>query len=81
MRVSPEAGSVPSEARAEASEAPYRLPFSLEDDTDYVANELEEFYSYVEAPLVVENGASWHAWATSKWSSMRIDQDIAPGST
>lgn len=39
--------------------------FSLTDDTDDTAVELEEFYSYVEAPLLIENHAAWHEWCAT----------------
>lgn len=39
--------------------------FSLNDDTDSIAAELEEFYSYVEAPLLLENRTSWEEWCAS----------------
>ncbi|WFD44086.1 Factor arrest protein 11 [Malassezia psittaci] len=43
------------------------VPFSLSDDADVHENELEEFYSYVEAPLFVENYESWIEWCDSYW--------------
>ena len=53
----------------------------MNEDTDHVANELEEFYSYVEAPLVMENRASWQEWCEAKWPSLRMDNDTVPGCT
>lgn len=45
--------------------APTAYNFSLTDDTDDTAVELEEFYSYVEAPLLIENHAAWHEWCAA----------------
>ncbi|WFC99531.1 Factor arrest protein 11 [Malassezia yamatoensis] len=44
------------------------VPFSLSDDADVHENELEEFYSYVEVPLFVENYESWIEWCDSYWN-------------
>lgn len=52
------------------------LAFSIEDDTDVLENELEEFYAYVEAPSIIENRVHWEQWAQSKWSSLGMDSNI-----
>lgn len=41
--------------------------FALGDDADCHENELEEFYSYVEAPIFAENRASWQEWCADHW--------------
>ena len=32
------------------------------EDEDTVSNEIDEFYSYVEAPQIAENRAAWEEW-------------------
>ena len=50
--------AVDAEAHSDAVRAllaAHEVPFVMHDDADVHENELEEFYSYVEAPLFVEN--------------------------
>ncbi|KAK0556361.1 Factor arrest protein 11 [Tilletia horrida] len=42
-----------------------RIPqydFPTQDDTDTTRNEIDEFYSYVEAPQITENRVNWEEW-------------------
>mgnify|MGYP000020486455 FL=1 len=81
-RTSSKDGATPSmKDEMSGKSAPPKITFSMDDDTDLVANELEEFYSYVETPLVVENCAGWHEWSEAKWPSLRMDSETPPGST
>ena len=52
------------------------IPFSFQEDADCIENELEEFYSYIEAPLLLENKASWMVWARKKWNSCCMPADV-----
>ncbi|WFD33193.1 Factor arrest protein 11 [Malassezia cuniculi] len=42
-----------------------KYDFSLTADTDSSAAELEEFYSYVEAPILQENRIAWEEWCAA----------------
>ncbi|PKI83962.1 Factor arrest protein 11 [Malassezia vespertilionis] len=76
-------------ARADAQGAAHDVPadfeytFDVEQDTDCVENELDEFYAYVEAPLFVENYERWMAWCTQKWAQLNVrtqdGQSAEPG--
>ena len=55
------------------------IPFSFQEDADCIENELEEFYSYIEAPLLLENKASWMVWARKKWNSCCMPADVPIG--
>lgn len=55
------------------------IPFSSQEDADCIENELEEFYSYIEAPLLLENKACWMKWAQNKWDSCRIPENVPVG--
>lgn len=55
------------------------IPFSFQEDADCIENELEEFYSYIEAPLLLENKASWMTWARRKWNSCCMPADVPIG--
>lgn len=50
--------------------AAHEVPFVVHDDADVHENELEEFYSYVEAPLFVENRESWLEWCAAHWDAV-----------
>ena len=41
-----------------------RYDFPTHADSDSIQNEIDEFYSYVEAPQTVENRASWEEWCS-----------------
>ena len=53
------------------------ISYSLDQDADCIENELEEFYSYIEAPLFIENKFMWQEWAKSKWKSMNIPDVVS----
>ena len=53
------------------------ISYSLYQDADCIENELEEFYSYIEAPLFIENKFMWQEWAKSKWKSMNIPDVVS----
>ncbi|CAO1620697.1 unnamed protein product [Parajaminaea phylloscopi] len=53
--------------------------FPAHADSDSLAKELDEFYSYVEAPQVLENKAAWNEWFANVLQ--RETADGAGGST
>lgn len=55
------------------------IPYSSQEDADCIENELEEFYSYIEAPLLLENKTSWMIWAETKWNLCRIPENVPVG--
>ncbi|KAI3617311.1 hypothetical protein CBS9595_003220 [Malassezia furfur] len=65
--------AVDAEAHSDAVRAllaAHEVPFVMHDDADVHENELEEFYSYVEAPLFVENRESWIEWCATHWDAI-----------
>ncbi|WFD31581.1 Factor arrest protein 11 [Malassezia sp. CBS 17886] len=54
--------AAPTDDAARALQPVTELDYALDDDCDCMENELEEFYSYVEAPLLLDNAAAWAEW-------------------
>ena len=61
---------------SEGADGMKQIEFALDADADCSANEIEEFYSYVEAPLLDENRASWHDWCEQKWDLLHPQLEI-----
>lgn len=61
---------------SEGADGLKQIEFALDADADCSANEIEEFYSYVEAPLLDENRASWHDWCEQKWDLLHPQLEV-----
>ena len=44
---------------------PQQYAFPSQADSDTLSKEIEEFFSYIEAPQIVENRQSWEDWCAS----------------
>lgn len=67
------------DAFVDANDTSCDIPYSKCEDADCIENELEEFYSYVEAPQIVDNRSMWLHWAREKWSLLKLPPDVPVG--
>ena len=60
----------PDEVRASAARMPLtpqtEYQFDLDADADTPAQEIEEFYSYVETPIALDHRAAWEEWCEAR---------------